>query len=61
MNLFMTVTLQCDDGEMVGQVQVPFDKEIPVVLTWGCRVFRIYEELTYREVASYDIPIEGVK
>lgn len=60
-HMLMTVTLECADGEAVGHVVIPFFKFPPSILVWGTRIFRLYQELTYREVSSYNIPLEAVR
>lgn len=60
-HMMMTIILECEDGELIGQVTMPYYKFPPSVVTWGTRVFRIYQELTYREVVSYSIPLEALR
>lgn len=57
----VTVTLECDDGELVSQVAIPLQDPMPQVLQWGTRVFKIYDELNFREVFPYTIPLEAVR
>lgn len=57
----MTVTLECDDGEFVATIVLPISDPMPMILIWGERAFKTFEELSYREVISYTIPLEAIR
>jgi hypothetical protein len=57
----VNVRLECEDGDFVANVVIPFNGDSPYVLVWGERAFLLHDELTYREASSYTIPVEAVK